>query len=242
MTLFPESWLEEAFEPFGLTSSGLAWFPVDVSETDDEYTVKASLPGFRPEDIHVDLRGRTLIIRADRSAEQERHRGSWLMHERTASHFYRAFDLPEKVNADRAQAYYENGTLTLTLPKEEAGKRQHIRISGPGAQRLAESAAPAAGQPSSTVATGQRQAQGGAGVRQGIREGMTVVGADDKPIGRVKEVRSDDFLVDRSLQRDVYVPFSAVRGFAGDRIVLDVTAGQVDSMGWPNPSLSGQLP
>lgn len=69
-----------------------------------------------------------------------------------------------------------------------------------------------------------------------IREGMEVVGRDNDSVGQVKEVRANDFLVDRSLARDVYVPFSAARIVDG-RIRLNVEAGEVDNQGWETPEL-----
>jgi hypothetical protein len=64
---------------------------------------------------------------------------------------------------------------------------------------------------------------------------MQVVGSDEVSIGQVKEIRENDFLVDRStlrLQRDVYVPLDAVGEVGEDRVMLGIAAGQVDGMGW----------
>lgn len=69
-----------------------------------------------------------------------------------------------------------------------------------------------------------------------IREGMEVIGRDGDRIGQVKEVRANDFLVDRPLARDVYIPISACRSTNG-RIRLNVRADEVDNQGWPNPEL-----
>jgi hypothetical protein len=73
----------------------------------------------------------------------------------------------------------------------------------------------------------------------GVRAGMRVVGADRDEVGTVKEARASDFLVDRRMRRDVYVPLTAVRDITGDSIMLMVPAGQVDDQGWPNPPLFG---
>jgi hypothetical protein len=68
---------------------------------------------------------------------------------------------------------------------------------------------------------------------------MGVFGIDGDEVGRVKEVRPTDFLVDRPMQRDVYVPFDSIQNIAAGRIVLNVRAGQVGDMGWSNPPLMG---
>ncbi|HET8632324.1 MAG TPA: DUF2382 domain-containing protein [Thermomicrobiales bacterium] len=70
-----------------------------------------------------------------------------------------------------------------------------------------------------------------------VREGLDVICADDSLIGRVKEVRADDFLVDRQLQRDIYVPFDAVQDVNANGVRLTVPADRVDRMGWANPPL-----
>ena len=65
------------------------------------------------------------------------------------------------------------------------------------------------------------------------------MGADGHQIGTIKAVRGDDFLVDRNLQRDVYVPFRAVQAIQGDRITLSVSGPGVDTRNWARPSLFG---
>jgi len=77
---------------------------------------------------------------------------------------------------------------------------------------------------------------GAAGLRD-VSAGAAVVGADGAAVGRVKEVRASDLLVDRRGQRDVYVPVTAVAEAAADRIRLTVPAEAVDDQGWPNPPL-----
>ena len=77
----------------------------------------------------------------------------------------------------------------------------------------------------------------GVASRTTLIEDMEVVGADDQPVGRVKEVRDGDFLVDRPSARDVYVPLDAVTDVASNRVRLNVQAHEVDDMGWPKPSL-----
>ncbi|MCZ7573161.1 MAG: BON domain-containing protein [Ardenticatenaceae bacterium] len=75
--------------------------------------------------------------------------------------------------------------------------------------------------------------------RSQVQVGMQVVGLDGADVGRVKEVRDDDLLVDRPFDRDVYVPFDAIQEISGNWIVLTVSADRVDSMGWASPPLFG---
>jgi hypothetical protein len=74
------------------------------------------------------------------------------------------------------------------------------------------------------------------GMRNQIRQGMKVVGRDGTDVGAVKEVRSNDFLVDRSMARDVYIPFDACQ-MSGGQIRLNVRADEVDDQDWPMPDL-----
>jgi hypothetical protein len=62
---------------------------------------------------------------------------------------------------------------------------------------------------------------------------MEVLGAEKERVGQVKEVRTSDFLVERSLQRDVYVPFAAIREVTGNQVVLTVMSNHVDAIKWP---------
>ena len=78
----------------------------------------------------------------------------------------------------------------------------------------------------------------GTSMRNQIREGMDVVGRDGQNIGQVKEVRSYDLLVDRSMARDIYIPFNACRSTDG-QIQLYIRADEVDDQDWPAPDLLG---
>lgn len=68
-----------------------------------------------------------------------------------------------------------------------------------------------------------------------VTAGMLVVGADGRLLGRVKTVRSDDFLLDRELARDIYVPLSAVELVGPDLVSLNVPSYDVDQLGWEQP-------
>jgi hypothetical protein len=69
------------------------------------------------------------------------------------------------------------------------------------------------------------------------REGMAVLGADGVRVGRLKQIRLADVLVDRALRRDVYVPFEAIADVTSEGIVLTIPADQVDTIHWSRPSL-----
>ena len=67
-----------------------------------------------------------------------------------------------------------------------------------------------------------------------VSVGMEVLGAETERVGQVKEVRASDFLVERPLQRDVYVPRAAIREVTGNQVVLTVSSDHVDAIKWPH--------
>lgn len=71
-----------------------------------------------------------------------------------------------------------------------------------------------------------------------ITAGMAVVDREGKPVGTVKAVRELDFLLDRKLKRDTYVPFDAVKGIREDQVMLRATASGIDELGWKHPPLT----
>lgn len=75
--------------------------------------------------------------------------------------------------------------------------------------------------------------------RWSIKKGMVVSGTDGAEIGEVKAVRRSDFLVNRPMAFDTYVPLDAVLHTTNDEVVLAIAADEVDSMGWANPGLPG---
>jgi HSP20 family protein len=124
--------MESAFvSPTGLSSGETMPMPIDLSETDTEYTVHASLPGFKPEDVKVSVQNNVLTIEGERKYDREAKEGERnLISEHRYGKVSRSFSFATPVDADRAQANFEHGVLTLTLPKTEAARPKQIRISG----------------------------------------------------------------------------------------------------------------
>jgi len=125
-----------------LLSGGRGYLPIDVIERADAYILRATMPGVNPGDLQVTLIGTTVTIRGLSRGEEERQEGqSWIVRERRGASFYRSVTLPTPADADQAEARYEHGVLTLTLPKAEAQPRQ-IRIGG-STQPTSDTAVPA---------------------------------------------------------------------------------------------------
>ncbi len=102
--------------------------PIDVLDNGPEIVVKASLPGVKPEDVSISVLGDTLTIKATIDEEDETRGATYLRRERKASAFVRSLSLPVEVEAERADARYRNGVLTLTLPKVASVRPRVIKV------------------------------------------------------------------------------------------------------------------
>jgi HSP20 family protein len=125
------SLLQESFvQPTGqLADGGPAMLPLDISENENEFVVKASLPGVRPEDVQITAHGDTLTIRGVMKDEEEKKDEHYHLRERRYGQFQRTVTLSTPISADKAQARFENGVLTLILPKAEEAKPKQIKIA-----------------------------------------------------------------------------------------------------------------
>ena len=122
-------------------------FSLDLADTPENFVVRASLPGIKPEDVQVTVQGNTLTIQGERKADEERYGQNWLLREQQFGSFQRSLTLPTPVNADQAQAHYENGILTLTLPKAEEARPKQIQIKGGSQAQLGAGQASTEAQP-----------------------------------------------------------------------------------------------
>ncbi|MBR4769468.1 MAG: Hsp20/alpha crystallin family protein [Clostridia bacterium] len=109
----------DPFDGF-FTGRELATFRTDVRDQGDKYLVECDLPGFAKEDIHLDIEGDTLTIKAERHSEYEdkEKQEGYLRCERTYGEYSRSFDVSE-IERDGIKAKLDNGVLTLTLPKKQ---------------------------------------------------------------------------------------------------------------------------
>lgn len=114
--------------PQGFT--GQIGFPTaNVHATDHDVVVEMAVPGATPDDINVSVMGDTVNISGEVKREQHEQKGQTYIDELYRGQFQRSFTLPFPVDADKANATFENGILTLTLPKSEAVKPRRIQVS-----------------------------------------------------------------------------------------------------------------
>ncbi len=125
--LFNHFFGDEWFMPerFGVSRFAPAF---DVSETDDEFLVKAELPGVDPKDVEVSLSGNVLTVKGEkREGKEEKHEDRHRV-ERSFGSFSRSFTLPSEVKEDSVKAAYKDGVLSLNLPKADSAKKKTITI------------------------------------------------------------------------------------------------------------------
>ncbi len=126
----------------GVRPGGEEWnILLDVIQKPNEILVKASVPGVKPEEIDLSIEDNILTLRAERRIEKEAEEGDYLIRERATGSFYRALRLPDTVDTTKVESVYENGILTISLPKAEEKKKKQIRINVKGAPKTIEGTA-----------------------------------------------------------------------------------------------------
>jgi HSP20 family protein len=105
---------------------GSTW-DVDVQDREDEIVVRADAPGFEPSDFDVEIRGDNLVLCACQKEEESSEASGYRWQQRE---LYRSIPLPADVDADKIDAKYHSGVLTITLPKSEPAKTRKIEIKG----------------------------------------------------------------------------------------------------------------
>ncbi|HET6597405.1 MAG TPA: Hsp20/alpha crystallin family protein [Anaerolineales bacterium] len=120
---------DDAFtRPISLRDGGLTSPAVDMYQTDDEVVVKAAIPGFKADEVQINVTGDILTLRGETKHEEEKKDKAWHIREHRWGSFERSIALPTEVMADKAAADFENGILTITLPKAEEVKPKTISV------------------------------------------------------------------------------------------------------------------
>jgi HSP20 family protein len=120
---------DDAFtRPISPRDGGWTSPAVDMYQTDDEVVVKAALPGFKADEVQINVTGDVLTLRGETKHEEEKKDKAWHIREQRWGSFERSIALPTEVTADKAVADFENGILTVTLPKAEEVKPKTITV------------------------------------------------------------------------------------------------------------------
>ncbi len=108
--------------------SSLLGLDVDVIENDENFVVKASVPGISPEDVEITFEDNVLTIKGEILEEEEKEEENYHIRERRSGKFGRSFRFPVDVNAEAVEATYTDGVLTLNVPKVEEVKPKRIEV------------------------------------------------------------------------------------------------------------------
>jgi HSP20 family protein len=119
-----------AFEGADDELSARSWAPpVDIYETEGNLVVKAELPGVDPKQVEVRVEDNTLYLKGERKFENEENKENYHRVERAYGTFVRSFALPGSVEPDKVAAEYNDGLLTITIPKREEAKPKTVKIN-----------------------------------------------------------------------------------------------------------------
>ncbi|GAC1338907.1 MAG: Hsp20/alpha crystallin family protein [Candidatus Dormibacteria bacterium] len=129
--LFSQAYGGEAPGRSGSGAADQSWMtlPVDIRQTERAFTIQASVPGFRPEDVEVTVEEGVLSIRGRLSQSEETRESGWVRRERRMGSFHRQIGMPAEVRADEVSAEFENGVLTITVPRAQKAQPKRIPVT-----------------------------------------------------------------------------------------------------------------
>ena len=123
-----ENTMDRFWRGFGGQEAGGWAVPLDVVQDGDSIVIHGTLPGVKAEEISVTIDDGVLEIKAESKTDHEEQNGNYLIRERRAGTFHRVLRLPDSVDADKAETRYEDGVLTVRLPKVEARKAKVLEV------------------------------------------------------------------------------------------------------------------
>lgn len=110
------------------------WIPaMDLVETEDDFVLRADLPGMSEKDVNIELEDNILTISGERKAEHEERKEGYYRVERAFGNFARSLTLPEGIDPDQVRASFDRGVLEVRIPKPEQRKPRKVTISAGGA-------------------------------------------------------------------------------------------------------------
>lgn len=126
--------INRLFQPsrfFGRESNVMVtdWIPaIDIKDEDNQYVIKADVPGVDPKDIEISMENGALTIKGKKETSREEKKENYFCMERSSGSFFRSFSLPQTVNASDIKAKNNNGVLIITVPKTQKTAAQKIKI------------------------------------------------------------------------------------------------------------------
>jgi HSP20 family protein len=123
----------------GQAAATRRWIPaMDLVETEDDFVLRADLPGVNESDVNIELEDNVLTVSGQRKAEHEERKEGYYRVERASGAFSRSLTLPEGVDPERVTANFDKGVLEIRIPKPEQRKPRKVTISAGGASNTIE--------------------------------------------------------------------------------------------------------
>jgi HSP20 family protein len=143
---FPGFWFPNFFKtdfsPFRMEFDKVEWVPqIEVLRKNDQFVVRADLPGLTKDDVKIEMTGNMLLISGERKDEKEEKHEGFYRSERSYGNFYRQLPLPEGIKTENATAIFHNGVLEITMPMSKAETTtRKLEIKGPPLEKAAKAA------------------------------------------------------------------------------------------------------
>lgn len=127
---------EPLWDPFGLwepypaqwQGRGMCMPKIDITEDDKELKIIADIPGYKPDDIEIELGEGSLILKGKKQEEKMEEDAHYFRRERSTGEFHREIPLPHNVDAEKADCRIKNGTLTISVPKTGEKEKKTLKI------------------------------------------------------------------------------------------------------------------
>ena len=128
-----QAWRQFFRLPFGEVfphwTTDEAHMPLDIYSTDDHLVVRVSLPGVKSEDVEITFTGNTLTLKGESKMDREVNEDNYMLREHHYGAFSRTITLPSGLQTDKAEASYQNGVLTISIPKSEEVRPKSLKIN-----------------------------------------------------------------------------------------------------------------
>jgi len=133
--------MDRIFDTLAVPSDAVSTLPTEVLESDSEVRFMIEIPGMKPDDLELTVENSVLTVSGEKRWQKEEGKaeGDYHLLERRYGKFARSFTLPQPVDASRIDATYEQGVLTVRLPKTEEAKPRRIEVRSSGQGRQLES-------------------------------------------------------------------------------------------------------
>jgi HSP20 family protein len=133
--LFEDTFMWPARSQYEMAGGNL---PLDIYQTKDDVVVKAALPGMKPEEVDISITGDSLAVKGEHKEDKEVKEQDYIRREHRYGVFSRTVTLPVAIQSEKPRPPFENGMLTLTLPKAEAVKPKQIKVKAKSALEIAK--------------------------------------------------------------------------------------------------------